>query len=92
MKTTTEKCAIYVQGSGWVQGIDKPPHQLAVGRDGPAEFDDLETAYEHANRVADQYERMGLPEMRSKITIVGRTVTATAPDWSEVLKKDGIPA
>jgi hypothetical protein len=77
--TTTVEYCVEVAGVGYVS--QPTPASATVGADNPTVFADAEDARALAKRIARDYERLGQPEMATRVRQRFRTVTTSRDDW-----------
>lgn len=74
--------AVEVLGIGFVGGTQHPPFHATVGAEAPDVFLDEDTAFTCAKKIADDYRRLGQPDMAAKVGLHARIVTVTREDWA----------
>lgn len=74
--------AVEVQDVGYVAGTQQPPFSATVGAEEPDVFANEDDVRRTALKIADDYRRLGQPDMVDKIVIHVRTVTTTRDDWA----------
>lgn len=80
--------AVEVQDIGYVTGATQPPFYVTVGADTPDVFNNPDEARRCALKIADDYRRLGQPDMAAKVRIHARAVTTTREDWAIISTGD----
>lgn len=76
--------AVEVQDIGFVYGATHAPYYVTVGTDTPDVFNNEEDVRLCAQKVADDYRRLGQPDMAAKVVIHARAVTTTREDGAPI--------
>jgi hypothetical protein len=76
--------AVEVQDIGFVTGATHAPYYVTVGAGDPDVFDDEEEVRRCAQKIADDYRRLGQPDMAAKVVIHVRAVTTTREEWAAI--------
>jgi hypothetical protein len=74
--------AVEVQDVGYACGAQRAPFNITVGAETPDVFDNQDDAQRCADKITDDYRRLGQPDMADKVVIHVRIVTTARDEWS----------